>query len=157
LAAASATLGDRVVIHPLTRVGVDSAGRPAIMLHLEVLDRFGQSIKALGELEVRLLARGGLSDDRDQVADLASGTAERWLVDLREARDNARAFDDRVTRTYTIPLGGPPAWVVAWSKEPLPSDARASARTGPQLQAAMLVEDERGRPKLLRASARLMR
>lgn len=99
----SATEGERVVVHPLTRVGADADGRSALLLHLEVRDRFGQSIKALGEVRVELISSG-------------QGAGRAWVVDLRDAGVNAELFDDLVTRTYVLPLGGVPEWLSAWAK-----------------------------------------
>lgn len=97
-AAYAALLPERVLVHPLTRVGVDADGRPALLAHLELRDRFDQHTRALGVF--RIVVTHGL-DEVD------------WEIDLRDPVQNARLFDDLVTRTYALTLSQIPAWVQA--------------------------------------------
>lgn len=132
-------MGERVIIHPLTRVGVDSAGLPALILHLELRDKFDQTVKSLGIVRAELTS----ADDR---------VAMTWTADLLDPRTNAQMFDDAVTRTYTLPLGGVPDWLIAWSQ----GDSSPQAGTaGPSLRVVFTTPAISARP--LRATARLQR
>lgn len=118
--AQAAMLPARLVIHPLTRMGVDSQGRPALLLHFELLDQFDQNTRALGVLDVGvqrpgldpLLAGGGSGGGGD--GSLGEAT---WRVDLTRPETNALLFDDLITRTYVITLTDPPDWLVAWAEQ----------------------------------------
>lgn len=186
---------EELVLHPLSRVGTDLTGAPAIICHLELKDQFGQTVKALGALRVELQQRAGtdagagtvgvagISADADRriVADASAvdtptrvgaesvnassgagwsrgvAPAEEtrrelvWEVDLRDARENARYFDDLVTRTYTLALGGVPAWVVEWSRDP------RSQAAGPTLVVTFTCGDGRGGVRTLSAGGRLLK
>jgi hypothetical protein len=88
-------------IHPLTRVVAapdGSGGR--IELFLELLDRWNDPTKALGNLVVELYASDARAGDRVQL--------QRWTVPLRDPDENAQAYD-RVTRSYHITLADVPA------------------------------------------------
>lgn len=113
-------LPTRLAIHPLTRIGVDSQRRPALVLHFELRDQFDQNTRALGVLEVGvqrpgidpLVAGGGSGGAGDD--SLGEAT---WRVDLGEPERNAMLFDDLVTRTYVITLTDLPEWMIAWSEQ----------------------------------------
>lgn len=136
----------RLVVHPLTRIGLDAQGQPSLILQLEVEDGFSQTVKALGVLRVELYRPGGLASEgagaggagRDTAtwsSEDRRGGGDRtapiqvedrvWTVDLRSPDRNALLFDDLVTRTYTVPLGGLPDWLVAWWR----GDSRVNAAT----------------------------
>lgn len=195
-----------LVIHPLTRIGSDLGGSPALICHIELKDRFGQSVKTLGALRVELYghaaagearvmpANSALPDGSD--ADAATGAtggagqagpeAARvpgrgwatgmpplgppdasatgaegnappprrelvWEVDLRAPEENARFFDDLVTRTYTVALGGLPGWVVEWSRDP------RGQTSGPTLAATFTFGDGKGGVRTLRAATRILK
>ena len=140
----AATTGARLVVHPLTRVGTDGEGKPAIIVHLEVRDEFGQSIKALGVVRVELLKPGGFGVDRE------------WVADLRSARANAQMYDDLVTRTYMLPLGGVPEWVINWSAKPGGGSGGESGG-GPTVRARLVIVDDRGRERELKAVGKVGR
>ena len=134
-----------LIIHPLTRVGTDAAGRPAILLHLEFHDKFNQDVKAFGIARVALQG-----PDRD-------GSRE-WQVDLREPRNNALTYDGLVTRTYTIPLGGIPNWLILWSQDEIKTTNASSFQ--PELRVWFTLEPPPGaKPgedgRTLRASRKL--
>lgn len=93
----------RIRIHPLTRLD-RGADRPTrLIVHIELLDRWGLPVRALGTL--RLIARF----DAPQTARIAesipgfTGVAG-WTIDMTDPDANATRFYDRVTRTYRIPL-----------------------------------------------------
>lgn len=118
--AQAAMLPTRLVIHPLTHMGVDSQGRPALVLHFELRDQFDQNTRALGVLEVGVqrpgldpLLPGGGSGGGGE-GSLGEVT---WRVDLSRPETNALLFDDLVTRTYVITLTDLPDWLVAWSEQ----------------------------------------
>lgn len=100
-------------LHPLTRFGVDSAGKPTIEARLELVDQWGDGVKALGRVWFGLApaAGGGIGADAATRAG-ASGPELRWEVDLTNVQENATEYYDHVTRTYLITLGlgadGPP-------------------------------------------------
>lgn len=121
-AAADALAPDRLRIHPLTRItritretsGKTGAVETQLACHLELKDRFGHAVKALGRMRIELYrptssepggVGGGVVENQDLV----------WEVDLRDPEKNALLYDDLVTRTYALHLGGLPEWVVRWS------------------------------------------
>lgn len=142
----AATSGVRLVVHPLTRVGTDSEGKPALIVHLEVRDAFDQSVKALGVVHVDLLKSGG------------SGVEREWVVDVRDAKTNALMYDDLVTRTYTLPLGGVPQWVLTWSaRSPEDGAGGSGGAAAPMVRARLVTVDDQGRTRELKASGRVGR
>ncbi len=105
----------RLLIHPLTRVGKDSSGQPALLLYIELRDRFGQNTRALGTLHVVVQHPG-----RDPMAATSGGGTPgvdtvAWDVDLRDADKNALLYDDLITRTYRLTLTGLPEWLIEWA------------------------------------------
>jgi hypothetical protein len=105
----------RMLIHPLTRVGTDASGQPALLLYIELRDRFGQNARALGMLHVVVQHPG-----RDPIsAGSGGGTpgldAMAWDVDLRDPDQNALLYDDLITRTYRLTLTGLPEWLTEWA------------------------------------------
>lgn len=119
----------RVRIHPLTLVdavasdtnetgaGSGAKDRAVLVLHYELRDRFGDSIKALGLLKVELYrpAPGVMGGVETREAN--------WTVaDTLEAEGNSTRFD-RTTRTYRVQLFAP-GWVRDWAA------GDAAARSG---------------------------
>lgn len=91
-------------VYPLTRVERIGDGPPMIVCHVELKDRWGDSVKGLGLLVVQLYRVG---------TGLEATEAERektWEVDLTGADRNAELYDP-ATRTYRVALMGIPAWV----------------------------------------------
>jgi hypothetical protein len=96
-------------IHPLTHVesGWERAGaapeQSQLILHFELLDRYGDSVKGLGPLHVELY-RPGAAAPNTETQDLT------WEVGgMEHPESNTRRFDN-ATRTYRIPLVAP-TWV----------------------------------------------
>ncbi|MFK7760044.1 MAG: hypothetical protein AB8C13_08860 [Phycisphaerales bacterium] len=86
-------------IHPLShfeQVGDDSR----IVLHMEVRDGWGDTIKGVGRVTVRLRRSDALTMGTSGV---------RWDIDLRNLATNVSYFDS-VTRTYKFVLSGLPEW-----------------------------------------------
>ena len=90
-------------IDPLTRVERGPGGDPRLVLHVQLADRWGDQVKGVGEMRVRLLRpQGDANSEREQVA---------WEIDLRNADENMKRYDP-TTRTYSIVLGDLPPWAV---------------------------------------------
>jgi hypothetical protein len=84
-------------VHPLTQVRSEGT-ESRLTLHVELRDRFGDSVKAIGTLRVDILRPG---QDEPAIA---------WEVtDLEDAAASTRRFDPS-TRTYRVPLRGP-SWM----------------------------------------------
>lgn len=117
-------------IHPLTHAETDAEGNPRIVLHVELKDAWGDTVKGVGRIQAQLWRDGQTAED-----------ALRWDVDLRSLTDNAD-FHDPATRTYRIPLAGLPLWL---------NDA-IKAGTGPsaRLRVLFLTTDTAGSPIVLR-------
>lgn len=84
-------------VHPLTHTEVDNQDQARIVLHVELKDSWGDTIKGVGALQVQL--RGSESQER-----------MRWDIDLRDLDSNVGYFDS-ATRTYRVVLGGLPDWL----------------------------------------------
>jgi len=84
-------------VHPLTHSELDKQDESRIVLHVELKDSWGDTVKGVGRLQIQL--RGGESQVR-----------QRWDVDLRELDSNVGYFDS-ATRTYRVVLGGLPGWL----------------------------------------------
>lgn len=98
----------RVRLHPLTHyIPSASPGAPAsIDAHVELLDRWGLPVRALGAL--RFIAR----TDKKQTALIAQSRpsftgAIVWNIDMSNPEQNAFRYYDPITRTYHITLSDP--------------------------------------------------
>ncbi len=87
-------------VHPLTHTEVDKQGETRIVLHVELKDSWGDTVKGVGKLQVQLRSTGAKG----------AGDRMRWDVDLRTLDANVSYFDS-ATRTYRVVLGGLPAWL----------------------------------------------
>ena len=92
-----------VSIFPLTQLQLDDQGEPWLLLFLELQDRWGDPVKAVGWLTVYLEPEGRPGSVSDHEA--------RWDIDLTDASVNSALFDP-VTRTYRVQLGGLPGRAV---------------------------------------------
>ncbi len=87
---------ERLRIHPLTRLAVDTgSGLSIIEVRLEFLDPEGHTTKGVGQVRIDL-AGGGSNDD-------SSPPIATWNWDLRDRSVNRTRYDD-VTRTYLLRL-----------------------------------------------------
>lgn len=162
----------RVRIHPLTRLmpdpaaaagGATGATEYQLACHVELRDKFGHVVKGLGRLRVELYrpstsASGG-PENQDAV----------WNIDLRDPIENARVYDDLVTRTYTVYLTSLPEWLQDWARQGATAKAapdspgkgapeKSQSATGwVTLKAYFVVTDSRGRERVLQTSFRLER
>lgn len=117
-------------IHPLTHAELDAEGEPRVVLHVELKDAWGDTVKGIGRVHAQVWADGRSVD-----------TATRWDVDLRALHDNA-AFHDPATRTYRIILAGLPAWLADAVRQGAPRPAR--------VRVLFLTADTHGVPVVLR-------
>ena len=95
---------EAVRVFPLTHLGRDERGVPAIICHIEMRDRWGDPGKALGLLQVQLYRPEGGLDAASAVQIL------RWDVPLQDERENAASYDP-ATQTYRLVLVGLPGWI----------------------------------------------
>lgn len=88
-----------VNVHRLTRLVREKEGNTTIQAHVELLDRWGDSVKWPGKLVFELYqdipGGTGIAGGQEQV--------NVWALDLNDAEANAKAYD-RVTRTYRATL-----------------------------------------------------
>lgn len=111
----------RLRLHPLSHLERDEAGLPKrLVCHAEFQDRWFDSVKACGVMEVQLY-RGSTTPGMDeQVA--------KWTVDLTDLEANARWFDP-VTRTYRVQLDLP-----AWTERATTGSMRLRGEYVPQMK-----------------------
>ncbi len=92
-------------IYPLTHLERGEDGEARLILHLEMRDRWGDTVKGVGRLQVQLLRGGELGDG-------GGGDERMWAIDMRDPETNALYFDP-ATRTYRVQLRDLPAWAEA--------------------------------------------
>ncbi|MFO0835576.1 MAG: hypothetical protein U0638_11435 [Phycisphaerales bacterium] len=110
---------ERLRLHPLSHLERDEAGLPKrLVCHAEFQDRWFDSVKACGVMEVQLY-RASATPGMDQ-------QAAKWTVDLTNLEANARWFDP-VTRTYRVQLDLP-----AWTERATTGSVRLRAEYVPQ-------------------------
>lgn len=85
-------------VYPLTHVERPASGQPRLVCHVEFTDRWYDTVKAAGTLEIQLFRSGDAAGTEQQRA--------TWEVDLTDLERNAEWFDP-VTRTYRIQLDMP--------------------------------------------------
>lgn len=126
-------------IYPLTRVDREPvSGRAAIILHLELKDRWGDSTKALGTLSVFLFEPEiGLEPGIET-------QTMRWSLDMTDPDQNAQWFDPS-TRTYRITLIDLPSGVERLILQP--ADRK---RGGLRLRATFATVGPEGQERALR-------
>lgn len=141
----------RLAIHPLTRYAPDVGGRPAVIANIELLDRFDQNTRALGVLRLRILPPGS------GLPEISAPTDSTWLIDLTDPEQNARQYDDLITRTYTFTLSPLPEWITRWAARAAESrSAVGNADVSPPLLVAeFMFADSDGKTRSLRDSSRL--
>jgi hypothetical protein len=84
-------------VHPLTHSELGQDDQSRIVLHVELKDSWGDTVKGVGMLQVQL--RGSEAQER-----------MRWDIDLRDLDSNVGYFDS-ATRSYRVVLGGLPSWL----------------------------------------------
>ena len=155
-----------LAVSPLTRVGIDPSGDPTIFLHLEFRDSSQKIVKAFGRLHVELymhnpggLARAGATPGATTGAPPASQSlVQSWDDDLADPVRNALAFDEMITRTYKINLGGLPDPLIRWARrEPPPAAAATADAEAPTLIVQFLPAAATTPDQTLRATHTLTR
>lgn len=134
----------KLMVSPLTRVGLEGVGGPSLLLHLDFRDADDKSVKAFGRLRVELFQPGVASDGKQVIA-------RSWDADLSDPLRNALMFDEMITRTYTITLTGVPDWLLAWSKR------QGDAGGAPNLIVQFMPSDTTDASKMLRVAYTLTR
>ena len=134
----------KLMVSPLTRVGLEGVGGPSLLLHLDFRDGEDKSVKAFGRLHVELFQPGVASDGKQVIA-------RSWDADLSDPLRNALTFDEMITRTYTITLTGVPEWLVAWSKR------QADAAGAPNVIVQFMPSDTTDASRMLRVAYTLTR
>lgn len=127
----------RVRIHPLTRLAPGSGDAPPrIDAHLELLDRWGVPVRALGEL--RFIARLDESDVAPaRQRDPGFEGAVTWTIDMFDPQANATQYYDRVTRTYHIALSHP---ILSEARAPIRLDVLFEAPEVAALSASVTLQ-----------------
>ena len=94
-------------VYPLTHGETSEDEGTRLVLHLELRDAWGDTVKGIGRLQVQLLRGGNLG---------GGGRDERmWEVDMRDPEINA-AYYDPATRTYRVQLRDLPPWAIEQSQ-----------------------------------------
>jgi hypothetical protein len=101
-------LAVKLIVSPLTRIGFDAQGTSCIFMHIDYRDATDRSIKAYGRLHFELFRPGDTPDKQ--------ALAQSWDADLRDPVQNALRFDEMITHTYVINLGGIPEWLLHWAR-----------------------------------------
>jgi len=122
-------------VHPLTHTELGADGQPVIILHVELKDPWGDTVKGVGQLQVQLREQNSASTIGNR------GT--RWDIDLRDIETNVSYFDS-ATRTYRIVIGGLPAWLgdSVKAQESIGSQVRVLFRTSKADGEAVVLQDE---------------
>jgi len=89
-------------VHPLTHTETRADGEPVMVLHVELKDPWGDTVKGVGQVQIQLRKNSATSTIGDR--------GSRWDIDLRDLEANTSYFDS-ATRTYRIVLGGLPDWL----------------------------------------------
>lgn len=113
-----ATYPLKLLVSPLSRVGLEGIGGPSIQLHLDFRDGADKSTKAFGSLHVELYPPAPATAGTDPKAPQPTRPiAQSWDADLADPLRNALMFDEMITRTYTITLTGVPEWLIQWTRK----------------------------------------
>ena len=124
-----------VRVFPLTHFDLNAAGEPLLVLHLELTDRWGDSVKAAGSLRVELAAptRGTAASEE---------TVLQWDVNLLNLDLNASRYDP-TTATYRVPLEGLPRWAVQFARG-RPGEAGSPAYARVRVRFTYVIADQDG-------------
>ncbi len=134
---ALAFVPETIRIHPLTHLEWSADKGGSIIALIEMHDRWGDTTKGVGELQVQLYRPETGLDAGIEVQEL------KWAVSLSDLEANALWFDP-VTRMYRITLGDVPDWVADIAREPPGSGGRV------RLRALLTTIGPDGRERVLR-------
>ncbi len=114
-------------IHPLTHFEM-VGDQERIVLHMEIRDGWGDTIKGVGDVQVNLRQSGSTA---------LGENGARWDIDLRDLATNVSYFDS-VTRTYRFVLSGLPGWFAVDGR----GRVRVNFRTGRADGTIKVLQDE---------------
>lgn len=122
-------------VHPLTHTEVNADGDAVMILHVELKDPWGDTVKGVGQLQVQLR--------RQSATGVIGNRGTRWDVDLRDIEVNVSYFDS-ATRTYRVVIGGLPDWLdeSVKAQEAVGSRVRVLFRTSKADGEAVVLQDE---------------
>ena len=122
-------------VHPLTHTETRADGAAVMVLHVELKDPWGDTVKGVGQVRVQLR--------RASATSTIGNRGTRWDMDLREIEENISYFDS-ATRTYRIVLGGLPDWLEesVLAGDPEPARVRVLFRTAKADGEAVVLQDE---------------
>jgi len=122
-------------VHPLTHTEINADGEAVIILHVELKDLWGDTVKGVGQLQVQLRKQSATS--------VVGNRGTRWDVDLRDIEINVSYFDS-ATRTYRIVIGGLPGWLAdsVKAQEPVGARVRVLFRTSKADGESVVLQDE---------------
>ena len=122
-------------VHPLTHTEVNADGDAVIILHVELKDTWGDTVKGVGQLQVQLRKQSATS--------VVGNRGTRWDVDLRDIEVNVSYFDS-ATRTYRVVIGGLPDWLgdSVIAQEEVGARVRVLFRTSLADGEAVVLQDE---------------
>ncbi len=122
-------------VHPLTHTETRADGEAVMVLHVELKDPWGDTVKGVGQVQVQLRRASTTSTIGDR------GT--RWDLDLRKIEENVTYFDS-ATRTYRVVLGGLPDWLdeSVLAGDPEPARVRVLFHTAKADGEPVVLQDE---------------
>ena len=122
-------------VHPLTHTEINAEGDAVMILHVELKDLWGDTVKGVGQLQVQIRKQNETS--------VIGQRGSRWDVDLRDIEINVSYFDS-ATRTYRFVIGGLPAWLrdSVEAQEAGGSRVRVLFRTSKADGEAVVLQDE---------------
>jgi len=122
-------------VHPLTHTEINADGQAVMILHVELKDPWGDTVKGVGQLQVQLRKQSATS--------VVGNRGTRWDVDLRDIEVNVSYFDS-ATRTYRIVIGGLPAWLAdsVVAQEAVGARVRVLFRTSKADGESVVLQDE---------------
>ncbi len=122
-------------VHPLTHTETRGEGEAVMVLHIELKDPWGDTVKGVGQVQVQLRKASATTTIGDR------GT--RWDIDLRDIEENVSYFDS-ATRTYRIVLGELPEWLSqsVLDGPPEPARVRVLFRTSKADGEPVVLQDE---------------
>ena len=132
-------------IHPLSHVdepiggtSPEAAARSIIVLHVELKDRYGDTVKGLGTLTATLYRGASPSSGGGDVSAEAVQQAKWEVPGMDDPDENARQFD-AATRTYRIQLEAP-----EWMEGAVQNGSRLRMRVVLDLGGGRTLSDEWG-------------
>ncbi|MBL4698154.1 MAG: hypothetical protein JKX70_04905 [Phycisphaerales bacterium] len=122
-------------VHPLTHTELDADGQAVMILHVELKDPWGDTVKGVGQVQVQLR--------KESATSVVGNRGTRWDIDLRDIEVNVSYFDS-ATRTYRFVIGGLPGWLSdsVETQEAIGARVRVLFRTSKADGEAVVLQDE---------------